>query len=124
MGTALVAWLCVAAYTALTLLAARWRYAAIRPYTEPVSCRDWAGCDRGRHDQRCYRRFGMVDSSGEAVFFALLTGLAWPLILPGVLARRLVISGARELPEETEAKIKRLEAENERLRREQEGRRP
>lgn len=119
--TALIPLASVIAYLALTLLAARWRYQAIRPYTEPVRC-ETPGVhrERGEHLDSCYRRYGYVDG-GEAVFFALLTGLAWPFILPAIAVAHFVKAGARQLPEELAAEIKRLEAENERLRLQQEG---
>lgn len=111
---------CVLLYAAMVLRAARWRYAAIRPYTEPLSCDAPLVC-QGRHLASCYRRWGHVDTTGEALCFALLTGLMWPLILPASLLRSAVTAGTRPLPEETAAAISRLEAENERLRRQVEG---
>jgi hypothetical protein len=118
--SALIPLACVTAYTALTLAAARWRFRAIRPYTEPLSCSTPLACrDRPRHHDSCYRRRGMIDTRAEAVAFALLTGLAWPLILPAMAVSRIVSAGPRVLPEELAAQIKRLEAENERLKLEQ-----
>jgi hypothetical protein len=118
--TALVAVACTCAYLAIALVTARWRYRAIRPYTEPLACetRSLHGGTYG-HREWCYRRYGMIDTTGEAVAFALLLGLVWPFIAPAMAVRRFVISGDRVLPGELQAQIKRLEAENERLRREQ-----
>lgn len=116
--TALTAVACTFAYFAMVLVTARWRYRAIRPYTEPLACATPFSCS-GRHYDFCYRRWGMVDTAGEAVAFALLLGLVWPFIAPATAVRRFVMSGDRVLPGELQAQIKRLEAENERLRREQ-----
>jgi hypothetical protein len=119
--SALIPLACVAAYTALTLAAARWRFRAIRPYTEPLSCTTPLSCRDGDHYDSCYRRRrgSMISTTGEGVVFALLTGLAWPLILPAMAVSRIVSAGPRVLPEELAAQIKRLEAENERLKLEQ-----
>lgn len=110
-------------YIALALFAARWRYQAIRPYTEPLACTTKNLCGASHFDS-CYRRWGLVDSKGEAVVFALLAGLVWPLIVPARLSARFVAGGGRQLPEELDAEIKRLEAENDRLKRQQEDGRP
>lgn len=122
--TALIVVASVLGYLVLTVLAARWRYQAIRPYTEPLACTTKNLCGASHFDS-CYRRWGLVDSKGEAVVFALLAGLVWPFILPALLATRLltgvVVAGGRQLPEELAAEIKRLEAENDRLKRQQEG---
>lgn len=118
---ALITALSLLAYAAMTLLVARWRYAATRPYTEPLAC-DWSHHRRpGDHIGSCYRRYGMIDTTGEALTWALLLGLVWPFIGPAMLVRKIVTAGTRELPEETRAQIRRLEAENERLRRQMEG---
>lgn len=109
------------AYITVMLLTARWRYRVMRPYTEPLGCKTPSLCRSTWHTSSCYRRWGLVDSAGEAAGFALLTGLVWPLIGPALVVRHLVTAGDRPLPAETEAKIKRLEAENDRLRRQQEG---
>jgi hypothetical protein len=121
MLTVLIPIASVLGYFALTLVAARWRYRAIRPYTEPVRC-EYPARHRQRsdHDDACYRRYGYVDG-GEAVVFALLTGIVWPFILPAIAVAHVVKAGAKQLPEELAAEIKRLEAENETLRRQQEG---
>lgn len=118
--TAFIAIASVLAYVAMTLLVARWRYAATRPYTEPLACEWRYHRSPSDHIESCYRRYGMIDTTGEATAFALLLGLAWPFIWPAMLIRRIVTAGTRELPEETQAQIRRLEAENERLRRQQE----
>lgn len=117
--TALVGLACTFAYLAMALVAARWRYRAIRPYTEPLGCENPSLCQGTWHSSSCYRRSGMIDTTGEAVFVALLTGLAWPFIVPAMGVRRFVTSGDRVLPGELQAQIRRLEAENDRLRREQ-----
>jgi hypothetical protein len=111
----------VVAYLTLTLLAARWRYQAIRPYTEPLSCTTPSTCRDGHQYDSCYRRWGLVDTNGEAVVFAFLTGLAWPCVPLAIALGRFVSAGNRQLPEELAAEIKRLEAENEQLRQQQEG---
>lgn len=119
--TTLITLASLLAYFALILLAARWRYQAIRPYTEPLACKAPRVCG-GQHYASCYRRSGMIDTTGEAVVFSLLTGLAWPFIIPAIIVARIVKAGGRQLPGELAAEIKRLEAENEQLRREQERR--
>jgi hypothetical protein len=124
MRTVLIPIASVLAYLALTMVAACWRYRAIRPYTEPLACENRALCERTWHSDSCYRRSGLIDTKTEAVMFALLTGLVWPFILPAIALGRLVVAGDRELPEETRAQIERLEAENEQLRLQQEGNRP
>jgi hypothetical protein len=118
--TALIVVGSVLGYLALTLFTARWRYRAIRPYTEPLACTTRSLCG-AQHFYSCYRRWGMVETKGEAVLFALLTGIVWPFILPAMLVARVVVAGGRQLPEELAAEIKRLEAENDRLKRQQEG---
>lgn len=118
--TALVTLAAVLAYAAGIMLAARWRYRAIRPYTEPLSCASPSLHSNGGHWKTCYRRYDIIDSTAEAVISALQTGLIWPFIAPALGVRRLVTSGARTLPEELRAQIERLEAENEQLRRQQE----
>jgi hypothetical protein len=122
--TGLIAAASVLAYAALALLTARWRYQAIRPYTEPVRCKHPdLHARRGDHSSGCYARNDstVIDSRPEATVAALLTGLVWPLIGPALLVQYLVTAGGRPLPAESEAKIRRLLAENERLRRQQEG---
>jgi hypothetical protein len=119
--TALIPLACVLAYLALTLVAARWRYRAIRPYAEPLACETSSLHSTQGHGAWCYRRYGNIDTTGEAVSFALLTGLVWPFILPAIAVAHVVKAGAKQLPEELAAEIKRLEAENETLRRQQEG---
>lgn len=126
--TALIAVASVLAYLTLTLLAARHRFQAIRPYTEPLAC-EWPYHGDGAHRERCYSRPGTsADTKGEALFFALLTGLAWPLIIPFTIPARavgrFVTGGARQLPAEVAAETRRLEAENERLRQQQEPSQP
>lgn len=103
---------CFAAYAATALAFARWRYRHTRPYTEPLSC--WFPNDRygvHNHTSSCYWQHGVIDSPGEAAFFAVLLGLVWPLTLLGLGIVRLVTSGGRPLPEEVAARTKRLERE-------------
>lgn len=108
-------------YAAMILVTARWRYRVIRPYTEPLGCTTKPSCREKHRYPSCYRRYGQVDTTGEAVFIALLAGLIWPFIVPALLLRLLVTAGHRDLPEEVQAQIRRLEAESEQLRQEQEG---
>lgn len=110
-------------YAAMTLLIARWRYAATRPYTEPLACTYSHHTSPRFHIDSCYSRNpdSLITTTGEAVTFALLLGLAWPLIAPALLVRRVVTAGSRQLPEELAAEIRRLEAENDKLKRQQEG---
>jgi hypothetical protein len=116
--TAIIAAAAVLGYITPALFAARWWFRAICPYTEPVACTRPRLC-AGDHLAQCYRRPGhSVDSRAEAMIFALLTGMVWPLILPARGAARFVMSGGQP-PEELAAEIKRLEHENERLRRQQ-----
>lgn len=125
---ALIAAAVILAYAAIALRAARLRYQVIRPWTEPVACR-WPYHAESGHEPYCYNRWGDVDTTAEAVRSALQFGFAWPVFLVAVPVAeaavlavvRLVTGGARQLPEETAAISGRLEAENERLRRQQEG---
>ncbi len=113
----MIFWACYLAYLLLTLVTARRRYQRVRPYTEPLACQ--YASDDHKHKPRCYRRWSDVDTVNQAVFFALIIGLAWPFVLPGMTVRWFVTGGARPLPEETRAQIRQLETENEQLKRQQ-----
>ena len=119
--TAVIVVASVAVYLAGLILTARWWYAHIRPWTEPLACRKYTGCRQGEHDKACYRRYGMVDTTMTAVSAAWGVGLIWCLFLIGAAVmgagRVVVASGVRETPEEMAAKVTRLEEENDRLRR-------
>jgi len=123
--TAAIIVACVAAYLVGLIFTARWWYARIRPYTEPLSC-GYSHHREGGHNQYCYQRPGKLTSTPrEALGYALMLGAVWIFTLPVIgsaaavmgLGRILVASSARETPEEIAAKVKRLEAENDRLRR-------
>jgi hypothetical protein len=127
--TAAIVAVSVAAYLAGVILTARWWYARIRPYTEPLSCQ-WSHHRESGHSSICYQRPGkLTGTSQEALGYALMLGTVWPFALPvfGVYAAvmgaggALITSRVRETPEEIAAKVKRLEAENDRLRRRQAG---
>ena len=113
MITLAVVMLAVLAYLAGYAITARRFYAAKRPFTEPLNCRNWIGCAHGEHHPvYCYLREGtLIDSATEALALALLAGLAWPIAGLGLLVlaagRRLVGSG--ELPGERDARIARME---------------
>lgn len=107
--TALIVIGSIVAYLGAAVFAARRRYAAMRPYTEPLNCECAYPGTFSSHSQRCYRRSGMIDTTGEAATFALLQGLFWWLVIPAFLAIGLVQRGQRQLPEEVEAKNARLE---------------
>ena len=126
--TAAVIAVSVAAYLAGMILTARWKYAQVRPWTEPLACTTPYSCESsGHHDSSCYRRPGttLIDSQSQALQWALLIGVIWFAVWPclavaaAVMAiGRLMVSGAaRETPEEIEVKTEWLEAENDRLRR-------
>lgn len=102
----------IAAYAGAALAFARWRYRHTRPYTEPLSC--WFPNDRygvHNHTSSCYWQYGVIDSAGEAAFFAVLLGLIWPLALASFGVAWLVAGADRPLPEEVAARTKRLERE-------------
>ena len=95
----------------------RWWYMRTRPFTEPLNCRGWINCRSGKHDSMCYRRTenSLIDSPTEALVYAAGLGLIWPLALLAIGAlyvARLLVRGTPELPGERDAKIKRLEREN------------
>ena len=124
--TAAIAVVSVAAYLAGLILTARWWYARIRPYSEPLSCGHYAHCGEGVHEHWCYQRPGRITSTPrEALGYALMLGAVWFIAMPilGAYAavmgagEVIVASGVRETPEEVAAKVKRLEEENDRLRR-------
>jgi hypothetical protein len=120
--TPLIPFACASAYIAVALLAARFRYRRIRPWTEPVACETPIDCERhGKHIYDCYRRYSDIDTTYDAVCLALLSGLFWPYAALAKIVRRIITGGDRQLPEETVLKTRRQEAENERLKREQEG---
>lgn len=113
-GIALAATL---AYLAVATMVIRWRYTATRPFTEPLTCRDWLSCRAGKHDSMCYRRTKdtLIGSATEALLYATGLGLIWPLALlaiAGLRVARLLVRGTPELPGERAAKIARLEREN------------
>jgi hypothetical protein len=110
----------VIGYVVGLLLAARRQYQRIRPYTEPIACDAPFYCG-GSHYRSCYQQAEGINTQNEAVVFSVLPGLIWPLFIPALLIKHAVVSGAKPLPKETAAAIKRLEAENERLRRQQGG---
>jgi hypothetical protein len=123
--TAAVIVLSVAAYLAGLILTARWWYGRIRPYTEPLSCKFSHHGESG-HNKYCYQRPGKITAtSREALGYALLMGAAWfatvscVAVAAAIMAagRVLVANSARDTPEEIAAKTARLEAENDRLRR-------
>jgi hypothetical protein len=123
--TAAIVVICIAAYLAGLILTARWWYARVRPYSEPLSCKFSHHRESG-HNCYCYQRPGKITSTPrEALCYALMLGAVWFAAVPVLAAAAavmglggaLVASSARELPEEIAAKVKRLEEENERLRR-------
>jgi len=120
----LTAWLVVLGYLAMILLTARGTYRKIRPWTEPLSCKEVEYHRvNGTHMPRCYRRVEDVDTETEAIALSSLSGLMWPFIVPAVLAARFIKGGARPLPEELRAQLERLEAENDKLKSQQEAHR-
>ena len=104
----------VLCYLASMVMVARAWYQHVRPYTEPLSCHGHVDVYvRGRHvhSVECYRRPGsMIDGKAEAMAYALLMGLSGPA---GLLVMGLTkfIKG-KPLPEEIDAKLKRLEVED------------
>lgn len=97
-------------YVAGWLACARHLFGRWRPSTEVVRCRYPDTCRySGSHDSECYKRGGLMapDSSGEAVMFAMLAGLAWPLAWMPLL----VMWRPRPLEGEMAARIRRLERE-------------
>ena len=123
--TAAIVVVSVAAYLAGLIFTARWWYARIRPYSEPLSC-TYSHHRESGHEDFCYQRPGRITSTPrEALGYALMLGAVWFFAMPVLGARAavmgiggaLVASGVRETPEEIAAKVKRLEAENDRLRR-------
>lgn len=110
--TGLIVAASIVAYLALTLTAARIRYNALRPWTEPLNCKTTYSCSPGRHHRSCYRRgYSLIDTSGEAAMYALLQGLAWWALLPLALASWFIRRGHRPLLEEVQARNARLERE-------------
>lgn len=111
----LIAIAATAAYLAGLVIMTRWRYAATRPYTEPLNCRYRYACENGGHSSRCYQRNDstLIESATEALVYALLLAMIWPLVVIGFgcLAAARKIAGSRELPEERAARVKRLERE-------------
>ena len=115
----------VVAYLAGLVLTARWWFARVRPYAEPLSCSYIHHRESG-HSRMCYQRPGKITSTPrEALGYALMLGAVWFIAMPilGAYAavmgagEVIVASGVRETPEEVAAKVKRLEEENDRLRR-------
>ena len=115
----------VAADLVGVVLTARWWYARVRPYTEPLACGNYAHCREGKHERLCYQRPGKITStSREALSYAFMLGAVWWAALPVIgayaalmgIGRVLIASRAPEIPEEIAAKTQRLEAENDRLR--------
>ena len=123
--TAAIVAVSVAAYLVGLILTARWWYARIRPYTEPLSCKYSHHRESG-HSSMCYQRPGKLTStSREALGYAFMLGAVWFIALLAFgaaaavmgIGRVLIVSRVREMPEEIAAKVKRLETENDRLRR-------
>jgi len=114
--TALIVAAAITVYAATWLLSARYWYGRIRPWSEPLSCDSPVWCaEIGYHHDRCYRRWGMVDTVGEAVAGAAAFGMLGPLALAGVAAaaigRKAITAAARPLPAEVAAKTARIERE-------------
>jgi hypothetical protein len=107
-----LAWLAPAVYAVGWLTVARWWFQRVRPWTEPLACSGHLGA----HSHWCYRRWGSIDSNGEAAFAAWLVGFAW-WFLPVFFAVYWVIrAGAKPDRREVEAKTARLEREADRWR--------
>jgi hypothetical protein len=114
MMTVLVAFGSILTYLALGLPVARTGFQRIRPYTEPLNCTTELSCSsrhNGKHYNSCYRRWGLVDSKGEAAAIAILWGILWPISGLILVVVSAIQTGIRELPEEREAKISRMERE-------------
>lgn len=117
--TALIVIVSVLTYLVSAAAAARYWYGHIRPWTEPLACTSESLHSSYGHTKWCYRRWGMVDTKAEALRCAFAFGLLGPFasvaILIGVtapiIARLVITSGSRELPEEVAAANKRLERE-------------
>lgn len=115
--TALIAIASVFAYLGCLVYSARWRYQRIRPSTEPVGCETPYLCTPrlGGHSTRCYRRYGMIDTTNEAAGFAFLFGLLGPISFIGIalsrIMRAVIVSGTPLTRAELKAKVARLERE-------------
>jgi hypothetical protein len=94
-------WLVVLVWLLIGLVMARRWFARIRPWTKPLNCQHTHFSNR--HDSICYRRWGDVDTRGEAVFFSALISLLGPLFPVGLLLGKVITSGDRMLPEERDA---------------------
>jgi hypothetical protein len=115
----------IASYLGTGLLTARKWYGHIRPWTEPLNCVRKPGCTEGRHWQYhrdsgrgCFRRWGTVDSEGEALAFAAVAGLVWlPFLLVSgsyLYVKCAVTADHPLLPAEKSAKLARETEELER----------
>jgi hypothetical protein len=113
MITALIAAGSSVFYAAGWAITGRMWFQYFRPYTEPITC---AHKDSSwhTHHSSCYKRRpdALTNSAEEAAVYGMLLGLIWPVLallfwVPGWA----IMSRARPLPEETAAKIERLERE-------------
>jgi len=124
VSTALVVWLALTVWWAGVALTARHNYRFMRPWKEPLACKDRERHRvAGDHVKRCYRRWSDVDTESEAVAMALTLALPWPFLWPLAALVKFVKGGSRPLPEETAVQLERLEKENDKLKRQQEARR-
>lgn len=106
----------ILAYVVSGLLLARRLYRSLRPLTVPMTCIS-PGNKYHEHYGGCYRQPGvgatmMVDSTGEAVTFAVMAGMLWPVLCLGMAVRFVVTAGnGRQRPDEMEARIHELESQ-------------
>ncbi len=110
-------WIVLAAWLASGIFVARNSYQRMRLYDEPLSCDYTYGGHK--HTYRCHQQPGSLTSSNnEAAFVAIMTGLSGILGLLALGLIAIVKGSAKPLPAELEAKLKRLEAEDAKWRRE------
>jgi hypothetical protein len=90
---------------------AKWRFRAMRPFTEPLSClsedNSWH-----KHSEYCYSKGAIVTTKQDAALWAALQGLIWPLFgLAWLVIVHIQKGESKPTPAETRAAIERIERE-------------